>query len=92
MQLRRLDYLARCWLVGIGTLAIPGPGAIHRCWSNHGGPRGRRRRRSSGRPHGTLIGMGIQEYKAKRYEGRVKDVGILLSVHSDNSAWTKKAK
>jgi hypothetical protein len=36
--------------------------------------------------------MGIPEYEAKRYEGRVKEGGILLSVHSDDSAWTKKAK
>jgi hypothetical protein len=36
--------------------------------------------------------MGIPEYEAKRYEGRVKDGGILLSVHSDNSEWTSKAK
>jgi hypothetical protein len=36
--------------------------------------------------------MGIPEYEAKRYEGRVKEGGILLSVHSDNSDWTKKAK
>jgi hypothetical protein len=41
---------------------------------------------------GALIGMGIPEYEAKRYEGRVKDGGILLSVHSDDSEWTKKAK
>jgi hypothetical protein len=41
---------------------------------------------------GALIGMGIPEYEAKRYEGRVKEGGILLSVHSDNSEWTKKAK
>jgi hypothetical protein len=36
--------------------------------------------------------MGIPEYEAKRYEGRVKDGGILLSVHSDDSQWTKRAK
>jgi hypothetical protein len=36
--------------------------------------------------------MGIPEYEAKRYEGRVKDGGILLSVHSDAPEWTKKAK
>lgn len=41
---------------------------------------------------GALIGMGIPEYEAKRYEGRVKSGGILLSVHSDSSEWTKKAK
>src|SRR4029077_15588065 len=37
---------------------------------------------------GALIGMGIPEYEAKRHEGRVKDGGILLSVHSDDSQWT----
>ena len=36
--------------------------------------------------------MGIPEYEAKRYEGRIKEGGILLSVHSDNSDWTKKGK
>jgi uncharacterized membrane protein len=41
---------------------------------------------------GALIGMGIQEYEAKRYEGQVKNGGILLSVHSDTSDWTKRAK
>ena len=41
---------------------------------------------------GALIGLGIPEYEAKRYEGRIKEGGILLSVHSDNSEWTKRAK
>jgi uncharacterized membrane protein len=41
---------------------------------------------------GSLIGMGIPEYEAKRYEGRVKEGGILLSVHCDDSNWTKRAK
>jgi len=41
---------------------------------------------------GALVGMGIPEYEAKRYEGMVKDGGILLSVHSDNAEWSKKAK
>jgi hypothetical protein len=41
---------------------------------------------------GALVGMGIPEYEAKRYEGRVKSGGILLSVHCDDSEWTKKAK
>jgi len=36
--------------------------------------------------------MGIPEYEAKRYEGRVKEGGVLLSVHADNSDWTKRAK
>jgi len=41
---------------------------------------------------GASVGMGIPEYEAKRYEGRVKEGGILLSVHSDSSHWTKRAK
>ena len=41
---------------------------------------------------GALIGMGIPEYEAKRYEGRVKDGGILLSVHSETSDEIKRAK
>jgi hypothetical protein len=41
---------------------------------------------------GALVGLGVPEYEAKRYEGRVKSGGILLSVHCDDSEWTKKAK
>jgi len=41
---------------------------------------------------GALIGMGIPEYEAKRYEGRVKDGGTLLSVHCDTSAEVTRAK
>jgi len=36
--------------------------------------------------------MGIPEYEAKRYEGRVRHGGILLSVHCDNSEWVKRAE
>jgi hypothetical protein len=42
------------------------------------------------RDHGSSHWNGnCPEYEAKRYEGRVKDGGILLSVHSDSSEWTK---
>ncbi len=41
---------------------------------------------------GALVGMGIPEYEAKRYEDRVKDGGILVSVHCDDSDWIKRAK
>jgi hypothetical protein len=36
--------------------------------------------------------MEIPECIAKRYEGRVKDGGILASVHSDDLIWTKRAR
>jgi hypothetical protein len=41
---------------------------------------------------GALIGLGIPEYEATRYEGRIKHGGILLSVHADDSQWISKAK
>ena len=41
---------------------------------------------------GALVGIGIPEYEAKRYEGRIRDGGILLSVHCDNAEWVAKAK
>ena len=41
---------------------------------------------------GALVGMGIPEYEAKRYEGRVKNGGILLSVHCDTSEEIDRAK
>ena len=41
---------------------------------------------------GALVGLGIPEYEAKRYEGRIKDGGVLLSVHCDTSDEIKRAK
>jgi hypothetical protein len=41
---------------------------------------------------GALIGLGIPEYEAKRYEGRLQKGGILLSVHCDTSDEIKRAK
>src|ERR1700694_1801113 len=43
-------------------------------------------------PFRALIGMGIPEYEAKCYEGRIQSGNILLSVHSDDSQWTDKAE
>jgi hypothetical protein len=39
---------------------------------------------------GALIGLGIPEYQAKRYEGRMRKGGILLSVHADSQEWATK--
>jgi hypothetical protein len=41
---------------------------------------------------GALVGMGIPEFEAKRYEGRLKNGGILLSVHCDTSEEIKRAE
>jgi hypothetical protein len=41
---------------------------------------------------GALAGIGRPEYEAKRYDGRMKQGGILLSVHCDSPEWVKRAK
>ena len=47
---------------------------------------------ASGAFVGALAGIGIPEYEAKRYDGRMKQGGILLSVHCDSPDWVKRAK
>jgi hypothetical protein len=80
------------WLAGIGSVAIPGVGPLIAAGPIIGMLTGVGMGGAVGAITGALIGLGIPEYEAKRYEGRVKNGGILLSVHSDNSKWTKKAK
>ena len=80
------------WLAGIGALAIPGIGPFIAAGPIVAALAGVGVGGAVGGVAGALIGLGIPEYEAKRYEGRVKDGGILLSVHSDNSEWTKRAK
>jgi hypothetical protein len=80
------------WLMGVGALAIPGLGPFIAAGPIMAALAGAGVGGTVGGIAGALIGMGIPEYEAKRYEGRVKDGGILLSVHSDNSDWTKRAK
>jgi hypothetical protein len=80
------------WLVGIGALAIPGLGPFIAAGPIMAMLAGAGVGGAVGGLSGALVGLGIPEYEAKRYEGRVKDGGILLSVHSDDSQWTKKAK
>src|SRR6266436_1449043 len=80
------------WLAGIGALAIPGLGPFIAAGPIMAALAGAGVGGAVGGLTGALIGMGIPEYEAKRYEGRVKDGGILLSVHSDTSDQIKVAK
>src|SRR6478736_6114310 len=80
------------WLAGIGALAIPGLGPFIAAGPIMAALAGAGVGGAVGGLTGALVGMGIPEYDAKRYEGMVKDGGILMSVHSDDSEWTSKAK
>ena len=41
---------------------------------------------------GGLIGLGIPELEAKRYEGKIKEGNILISVHTERSEDISRAK
>src|ERR1700759_2116787 len=80
------------WLVGIGGLAIPGVGPFIAAGPIVAALAGAGVGGALGGLTGALVGSGIPEYEAKRYEGRIKEGGTLLSVHCDSSDWVKKAK
>ncbi len=80
------------WLVGIGSIAIPGVGPLIAAGPIMAALAGAGVGGALGGLTGALVGMGIPEYEAKRYEGKVKDGGILISVHCDESALVKRAK
>jgi hypothetical protein len=80
------------WLTGIGAIAIPGLGPFVAAGPIMAALAGVGVGAALGGVTGALVGLGIPEYEAKRYEGRIKSGGILLSVHCDDSAWVKRAK
>jgi hypothetical protein len=79
-------------LAGIGALAIPGVGPFIAAGPIMGALAGLGAGGAVGGFIGALVGMGMPEYEAKRYEGRVKAGGILLSVHCDTSDEISRAK
>jgi hypothetical protein len=80
------------WLAGIGTLAVPGLGPLIAAGPIMAALSGAAVGGGVGGLTGALIGMGIPEFEAKRYEGKVKNGSALLSVHSDSSEATDQAK
>lgn len=79
-------------LAGIGALAIPGVGPFIAAGPIMGALAGLGVGGAVGGLIGALVGMGIPEYEAKRYEGRIKEGGVLLSVHCNTSEEIKRAK
>jgi hypothetical protein len=80
------------WLIGVGTLVVPrlapylaaGPIVAALAGAGAAGV--------LGGIIGALVGLGIPEYEARRFEGRIREGGILLSVHCDSHEWVKRAK
>lgn len=80
------------WLAGVGALAIPGLGPLIAAGPIVAALAGASVGGALGGLTGALIGMGIPEYEAKRYEGMIKEGKALISVHCDSQEWVKKAK
>ena len=80
------------WLAGIGALAIPGVGPFIAAGPIMAALAGAGSAGVLGGVVGGLAGFGIPEYEAKRYEGRLKSGGILLSCHCESSDWVARAK
>lgn len=80
------------WLVGIGALAIPGLGPFIAAGPIMAALSGAAAGAALGGITGALIGIGIPEYEAKRYEGKIKEGSILISVHTENSTERARAK
>src|SRR5688572_6657227 len=80
------------WLVGIGALAIPGIGAIAAAGPIVAALAGAGAAGATGGLVGGLIGAGIPEVEAKRYAGRIREGGYLISVHCDDREWARRAE
>jgi hypothetical protein len=80
------------WLVGIGSLAIPGVGPLIAAGPIMAALGGIAAGGAVGGLAGALVGLGIPEYEAKQYEGKVKDGNILISVHAEDSKERNAAK
>ena len=80
------------WLAGIGSLAIPGLGPFIAAGPIVAALAGAGVGGAVGTLTGALVGLGIPEYEAKRYESFLNDGGALLSVHADDAEWAKRAK
>ena len=80
------------WLIGIGSLAIPGVGPFIAAGPIMAALAGAGIGAAVGGLTGALVGLGIPEYEAKRYEGKIKEGNILISVHSEDSDEVSQAK
>ncbi len=80
------------WIAGIGALAIPGAGPFIAAGPIMAALSGAALGATVGGIAGGLIGLGIPEIEAKRYEGKIREGNILISVHTENSEEITRAK
>ena len=72
------------WLAGIGALAIPGVGPFIAAGPIMAALGGAAVGTAAGGIIGALIGLGIPEFEAKRYDAKIREGNILISVHTED--------
>jgi uncharacterized membrane protein len=80
------------WLVGIGSLAIPGVGPFIAAGPIMAALAGAAVGAAAGGLTGALVGLGIPEYEAKQYEGKIQKGNMLISVHAEDRNEVSRAK
>lgn len=80
------------WLAGIGALAIPGAGPLIAAGPIMAALSAAAVGAAVGGIAGALVGMGIPEYEAKRYEGKIREGNILISIHTENAEEISRSK
>lgn len=80
------------WLVGIGALAIPGVGPFLAAGPILAALSGGAIGAAVGGITGALIGMGVPEFEARQFEGKLKSGNVLISVGVVDADATKRAK
>jgi hypothetical protein len=80
------------WIAGMGVLAIPGMGPFIAAGPLLAALSGAALAATVGGIAGGLIGLGIPEFTARRYDGKIKEGDLLLSVHTDTADDIARAK
>jgi hypothetical protein len=80
------------WLAGIGAIAIPGLGPFIAAGPILAALSGAAVGGTLGGVTGALIGLGVPEFEAKQYEGKIRQGNVLVSVHSDDDKRIDRAK
>ncbi|MGY3038581.1 hypothetical protein ACVWWQ_000168 [Rhodanobacter sp. TND4EL1] len=80
------------WLAGIGALAIPGVGPFIAAGPIMAALGGAAVGTAAGGIIGALVGMGIPEFEAKRYDAKLREGNILISVHTEDGKQKDVAK
>lgn len=79
------------WLIGVGSLAIPGLGLFIAAGPIMATLAGAAVGAAVGGLSGALVGLGVPEFEAKQYESKIREGNILLSIHTETVDQRRRA-